>query len=231
MSGLSHVVIGMMRGRMLPLAVRTMLQECMVRGAKVRQPHEPSSALCYARNVLIEDCLEDCIRDGRQTVLLLDDDMVVDPNHLELLCTWRPDDRKTLKFPVRTGVYIKENGMLAGNRARDLGLLECGDRWLFGLGCFAVRREWLEAVGADVDTYSVPGGRKVHAWCTASARNGRWFDDDYSVCARLGGAALDYRCRAGHIKRQVFWPADESLELIERGLPIDGEENRGQKGA
>lgn len=208
-----HVAIGLAKGLDRPLSKPTenLVQHLIGLGAKLRMPGRNSSDVCLVRNVLLSDMVR---QDAERSVfLLLDDDMCADPGHLVQLC-----DFSESKAAARSGVYCTEDRQLAASRYSDFvpSAVAKEDRWLTGLGCFAVKSEALINL-TDQLPFVQQAAQSFWAFCTASANNGKWEGDDYSLCLRLGGVELCPDVPAGHVKPVPLWPDQKSLNLLKEG--------------
>lgn len=169
-----------------------------------------SADVAFARNRALSLAC-DALRDyaERDTVVMLDDDMAVQPTDVQKLI-----DRSRELGCATSGAYATKTAKLAGCRWP-----EKPGRWLVGLGCVAIPRALLLELEANSESFEI-NGRYLSEFTWCRAEKGGWVAEDYRLSMRLGGVVLE-PVALGHVKTGVLWPDDATIEAIAKGLPLE----------
>lgn len=139
-------------------------------------------------------------RPERETVLMIDDDMVVPADVAQHLV-----EESRRRGVACSAVYTTLNAKIAGERWKD-------GRWLVGLGCLAIPRELVLQLELESESFEIQGNvHSAFTWC--GPENGKWIAEDFRLCMRLGGVHL-CPVMVGHVKKWELWPDDEAMAKL-----------------
>lgn len=179
-----------------------------------------SSDVALARNIALMGACNKLreLGSARDTVLMVDDDMV-----------WTPGAAQKLVSRSREGVAVSaiystyraddETVSIAAQLIPNTRPKETWIRgsWVTGLGFIAIPAELLLELEQNSETWLFREERRP-AFTWAGPKYDRWWSEDYCLCERLGGVELN-DVRVGHIKRVPLWPTDELVfDLREQAL-------------
>jgi hypothetical protein len=147
----------------------------------------------------------------RDTVLLVDDDMV-----------FTIDDAERLVQHARThgvaasAMYATTLGALAACRLRNPA-----GRWLTGLGLLAIPAGLLLLLREQSPAFEFLGADR-YAFTSSAAVDGHYLSEDFMLCKNLGG--VDLRpIPVGHMKQIALYPDDETVAAIREGRRLTTE--------
>lgn len=164
-----------------------------------------SSCVTFARNrALSQAC--DALRGfpERDVVLMVDDDMQIPLDTAQQLAAAARELGQAC-----SAIYATASRTIAAERRKD-GL------WMTGCGALAIPSRLLLDVEARSPSFEMRGNAYT-GFTSASARDGRWMGEDFTLCEALGGVRL-LPLAVGHVKPVPIWPDDETLTRI--GLRI-----------
>lgn len=174
-------------------------------GAHVIEQHgapDLGFARCAALTLVLNTVLAD--RAQYDTVLMLDDDMVVTP---DVILDLVEHARKTGR--PASACYVLANGHIAGE-PHPLGFVT-------GLGCIAIPTARLLELASAIPAvrFSTKSGAMIRAFTFSGIGpdETEWMGEDYRLCLRLGGVDL-LPLAAGHIKKRVLLPTPEAMHAI-----------------
>ncbi len=174
------------------------------------------TAACHTLRQLNEHHLSSITRD---TVLMVDDDMVFTLDQVQQLVTHA---RET--GVAASAMYATTLGTLAATRLKraehDAGAEQ---RWCTGLGLIAIPARLLLELERDSEPFIFTNDRRTHtAFTWSKAEGGEWWSEDYTFCRRLGGVHL-LPIGVGHLKTIPIYPDDETIAAIAEGRRLLGE--------
>ncbi len=147
----------------------------------------------------------------RDMVLLMDDDMAINPGDVQLLV-----DSARASGVACSAVYAAADANVKEQRGSLAGCKLEGKpgRWTMGLGCIAIPASLLLELELQSEKFEMRG-QQFSEFTWSCAENGRWIAEDYRLCLRLGGVRL-LPIQAGHKKAILLWPDDETLAEVAR---------------
>lgn len=165
-----------------------------------------SADVAYARNRALSFAC-DVLRDHAevQTVLMMDDDMAVQPSTAQQLITRSRELGRAV-----SGIYATKTQHIAGCMWKGHDGL-----WLVGLGCVAIPRALLLELEAESESFE-SGGRFMSAFTWCGPEGGGWVAEDYRLSMRLGGVHME-PVPLGHVKKGVLWPDEETIKRVASG--------------
>jgi hypothetical protein len=183
------------------------LQKVIQRSGIPWLPLYEHSDLPRARSVLLEQGLAH----GAERLILVDADTIPTPRGLAALAAHpgvTPHSAVWGMYPLREGDRwsVNPEDPEEASRAIEAGLsfpIRTG-----GLGFCAIHRESLTRLGGTLPTITEDTGTEWRPFCVPFVRDGHYYADDGSLCARLreSGTALwcDSTLRAGHAVTMVL---------------------------
>lgn len=182
------------------------LRNICVLGAELRTAIGVSD-IAGGRSWLLTVALEAAEEQGRDTILMVDDDMVFTPAQAVTLVEYT----RAHGVPA-SAVYVASDGNLCGRRYKH-------GKWYTGLGFAAVPVKVLRAL-AD----TLPRGvwteehNTIYAFCESRMHvNDRgiheWLSEDYDFCRKLGGMQL-LPIAVGHIKPIPLYAPQADVERL-----------------
>jgi hypothetical protein len=165
----------------------------------------------------------------RDTLLMVDDDMLFDAHHAQRLV-----DHTRVFGRAASAMYATMGGSLAGTRItigapddeQTLAALQaCGvhpQRWVTGLGLLAIPARLVLELEARSETFQFPdrndprGVSDNNAFTTSGPSGGDWWSEDYTLTRNLGGVHL-LPMAIGHLKTIPIYPDAETVRRIKEG--------------
>lgn len=169
-----------------------------------------SSDVAIARNIALTQATHALLQDDSiDVVLMVDDDMV-----------WTPDDAQAVVTLARSSGVAASGVCVAYNPFKDqkrpVAQLIQGSHllapWASGLAFLAIPRALLLSV-ADSSKGVTAGEISFLEFVQSRSRDGKWWPEDYCLCARLGGVQFA-PVRIGHIKKVALYPEPEMVDEI-----------------
>lgn len=153
----------------------------------------------------------------RDTVLMVDDDMVFTVDQAQELVT-----HARATGIAASAIYATTLATVAATRLPALG----PDRWLTGLGLLAIPSQLLLELERDSESFTLYDQTHT-AFTWSRAEGGAWMSEDYTLCKRLGGVHL-LPIGVGHLKTFPIYPDEETIASIRDGRPLQGEPDPAQ---
>lgn len=164
------------------------------------------TGLGLARNVTLDAALDKALADGRDTIVMVDDDMIFSADDVQRLV----DLSREFGAPT-SAVYVTAGHKIAAMPLRPADRWDEA-RWLVGLGLVAIPTTLVQAL-KDESLRGVQG-ITVYTW-EGPCEKHSWLGEDYRLFDRLGGAILA-PVSVGHRKKHVFKAHADTISLLER---------------
>lgn len=161
------------------------------------------SDTALARNVAFSTALRASEKDGYDSFLFVDDDMVFEALDAKTLLSVSNE----LKRPTSAIYLTNANAPAMCCQHKDSDWQKC--LWLTGLGLLAVPAPSLRQLAAESERLSTPYG-EIFAFTWSGPYKGEWSPEDYTFCRRLGGVHVA-PIRAGHIKPTPIQVPDQMI--------------------
>lgn len=213
---MQNVVIAVASNRPIPSLTQQSLRALQVAGAALHTI-EGSSDVAFARNVMLSLLVESMRADAsRNVALLIDDDMVFSLQQALQLCAHAHGFGR-----AASGIYPTAIGELAASSA----LCPFPERWITGLGFFAIPRAALLQLADESPSFAWTEGRTLWEFTNSALHELRgqpvWLGEDYWLCIRLGGVDL-LPIAVGHLKTIPLYADDETIRMIAERVPLVG---------
>jgi hypothetical protein len=213
---LRNVVMAIATNRPIPKATQDCVQAVIADGA-ILHTIEGSSDVAFARNIQLSLLVHTFQADAtRDVALLVDDDMVFSLDQARRLCAYAK-----LKPAVCSGIYATAIGELAASTQWS----PFPDKWLTGLGFFAIPRAALLALADNSPAFQWRGQTlwqftqsSLHIF-GVDMNEPRWIGEDYWLCVRFGGVDL-LPLAIGHLKQIPLYPDEETVRRVREGEPL-----------
>ena len=196
------------RTLVLVVTHRGMADETVESVAKLRCPSviklKGSPDQSKARSMGIDNAFAQTEGTEIDTVLLLDDDVIFEPQSVLGLV-----EHSRLTGECCSGILITAGGQLCARPFHQLVLVPgAPSRWLTGLGCLAVPRARLRELKEKL-----PVTAGITHWCRSGPHPdypGEWFPNDFWFCHHFRGVLL-FPLAFGHLKTVPIWPDERML--------------------
>lgn len=141
------------------------------------------------------------------TILALDDDMVVEPKGIQTLV-----DHSRETQHCCSAVAINAEGKLCARPLPQLVLVPGNPTlWLTGLACMAIPRTRMAKIQERL-----PITAGIHEWCRTGSHPDfpdEWVPNDFWFCHHWGGVLL-LPVGVGHLKQMTMWPDERMIRDI-----------------
>jgi hypothetical protein len=175
-----------------------------------------------ARNIALsavyEATREPLVREKRDMLLMVDDDMIFDVATAQAVV-----DSARATGVAASAMYATTAATLAACRLTLV--LADGDPgyeqlWMTGLGLIAIPLSRLEELAVRSPRFKFGAEKEYVAFTSSTCENGAWFSEDFTLCKELGGVHLLPVC-AGHMKTIPLWPDETTVHRIRTGQRLD----------
>lgn len=179
----------------------------------VRLFESGSSDVSFARNRALSGVCK-MLRDhpDRDVVLMLDDDMAVQPSVARAIV----EHARSSGEPTSAAYCTGDGKHVAATRWSAKP-----SHWLVGLGCLAIPRARLLELEQRSDSFEL-NGEVMSEFTWSCAEGGKYYSEDFRLSMNLGGVVL-LPLAAGHVKKGVLLPDEITLERIRDGLPLEND--------